>query len=145
MCWFAGALALCTAARSEDDPWTAADLMQPATLADRLQKGGPQPIILYVGFPFLYRATHISGARLAGPATKPAGLDALRAELAKIPRDKEVIIYCGCCPWDHCPNIRPAFQLLREMGFRHARLLVLPTNMHTDWVAKGYPVEHSSE
>jgi hypothetical protein len=28
---------------------------------------------------------------------------------------------------------------LKELGFEHVSVLHLPTNLHTDWVAKGYP------
>jgi len=50
------------------------------------------------------------------------------------------VIYCGCCPFEHCPNVRPAFQLLNEMKFTNQKLLNLSTNLKTDWIDKGYPV-----
>jgi thiosulfate/3-mercaptopyruvate sulfurtransferase len=123
------------------EPWKDSDLMPPAELAARLSGSSPKPKILYVGFPILYRSTHILGAVLAGPASKPEGLDLLKQTAAKIPRDTELVIYCGCCPWDQCPNVRPAFRLLREMGFTRLKLVTIPTNMSTDWIGKGYPVE----
>jgi hypothetical protein len=49
------------------------------------------------------------------------------------------VIYCGCCPMLKCPNIRPAYSTLKELGFTHIRVLSLPTNLHTDWVSKDYP------
>ena len=126
------------------DPWKDSDLIQPQALAARLTGSAPKPRILYVGFPILYRSTHISGAQLAGPASKPDGLQLLKETAAKLPRDQELIIYCGCCPWDHCPNVRPAFRLLHDMGFTHLKLVTIPTNLSTDWITKGYPVEHST-
>jgi len=50
------------------------------------------------------------------------------------------VIYCGCCPWNHCPNMWPAYNLLHQMGFTHLKALYLPDNFGTDWVNKGYPV-----
>jgi len=126
------------------DPWKDSDLMQPATLAARLSGSSSKPDILYVGFPILYRSSHIPGATLAGPASKPEGLDLLKQAAARIPRDQELVIYCGCCPMDVCPNVRPAFRLLREMGFTRLKLVTIPTNMSTDWIGKGYPVEKTS-
>jgi thiosulfate/3-mercaptopyruvate sulfurtransferase len=123
------------------DPWNDSDLMQPAALAALLTGSAPKPKILYVGFPILYRSTHISGAELAGPASKPEGLEQLKQIAGKLPRGEELIIYCGCCPWDHCPNVRPAFRVLHEMGFTRLKLVTIPTNMSTDWITKGYPVE----
>ena len=126
------------------DPWKDSDLIEPQALAARISGSGLKPKILYVGFPILYRGAHISGAELAGPASKPEGLELLKQTAAKLPRSQELIIYCGCCPWDHCPNVRPAFRLLHEMGFTRLKLVTIPTNMSTDWITKGYPVERAT-
>jgi hypothetical protein len=126
------------------DPWKGSDLIEPHALAARIAGNTAKPKILYVGFAILYHGAHISGAELAGPASKPDGLELLKQTAAKLPRDQELIIYCGCCPWDHCPNVRPAFRLLREMGFTHLKLLDIPTSLSTDWITKGYPVERAS-
>lgn len=133
-----------TPARTPPDPWKPSDLMEPAALAARLAGSAPKPKILYVGFPILYRSAHVTGAALAGPASKPEGLERLKQIAAKLPRDQELVIYCGCCPWDVCPNVRPAFRALREMGFTHLKLMTIPTNMATDWIAKDYPVERGT-
>jgi len=125
------------------DPWKGSDLIKPETLAARLNSSAPKPTVLYVGFPVLYRSTHIAGSQLAGPASKPEGIELLKQIAAKLPRDQEVIIYCGCCPWDRCPNVRPAFRALHDLGFTHLKLVTIPTNLSTDWISKGYPVEHS--
>jgi thiosulfate/3-mercaptopyruvate sulfurtransferase len=125
------------------DPWKDSDLIQPQTLAARIAGTAPKPRILYVGFPILYHTAHITGAELAGPASKPDGLELLKQAAAKLPRDQDLIIYCGCCPWDHCPNVRPAFRLLHEMGFTRLKLMTIPTNLSTDWIAKGYPTERA--
>ncbi|HEX8986158.1 MAG TPA: rhodanese-like domain-containing protein [Bryobacteraceae bacterium] len=122
------------------DPWRPADLMAPSELATRL-KGAAGPKVFYVGFGILYRSKHIPGAAFTGPTAKQEGLEALRAAVIKLPRTEELAIYCGCCPWQSCPNIRPAFLMLRELGFRHVRVLDLPTSFLKDWIQKGYPVE----
>ena len=135
----AASLAGLFVAAQQQDPWKAADLIQPEVLA----KAKTAPHVFYVGFPVLYRAAHIPGAVMAGPGSRASGLETLRAELNKLPKDAEVVLYCGCCPWDKCPNVRPAFKLAREMGFQKLKLVIIPTNLHTDWVTKGYPVEKS--
>lgn len=118
------------------DPWTEAQLMQPAALAESLR--GPasdRPVVIDVG-----PAGLIAGARETGPAHEKAGLKKLKKELRAIPRDQEVVIYCGCCPFAKCPNVRPAFQLLLDMGFKSPRLLNLPHNLKADWIDPGYPL-----
>jgi hypothetical protein len=65
----------------------------------------------------------------------------LRAEAGKLARDREVLIYCGCCPWERCPNVKPAMALLKEMGFTKVKALHLETGFKVDWIDKGYAVE----
>ena len=62
-----------------------------------------------------------------------------KEQLKKLPKNKRVVIYCGCCPFEHCPNVRPAIQLLKQMKFTNYRLLDLPKNIKIDWIDKGYP------
>ncbi len=120
----------------------AAEFIDPPVLAARLASArAPKPKILYIGFGVLYRNKHIPGAVFAGPAAKPEGLELLRKTVANLPHSSEIILYCGCCPWDHCPNVQPAVRLMKELGFTDTKVLVIPTNFHTDWIAKGYPVE----
>jgi thiosulfate/3-mercaptopyruvate sulfurtransferase len=126
------------------DPWSPPDLIQPEALVKALHAKTP-PKVFYVGFPVLYRSVHIPGAMLVGPASKEAGIELLRTEFATLPKDAEVVLYCGCCPWDKCPNVRPAFKLAREMGLQKVKLVVIPTNLHIDWVTKGYPVQRSAD
>jgi hypothetical protein len=122
------------------EPWPQQDLLEPAALAQSLQSAKP-PIVISVAFPVLYNSRHIAHAVFAGPGSKPEGIEALKKAAAHYPKDADIVIYCGCCPMVKCPNIRPAYHALKEMGFAHIRVLDVPTNMHTDWYAKNYPSE----
>ncbi len=122
------------------DPWPPNDLLQPADLARAIQSGRA-PIILSAAFPVLYRGKHIVHAINAGPTSKPEGIEALKRAVAELSKDADLVIYCGCCPMVKCPNIRPAYRTLKELGFTHVRVLSLATNLHEDWVSKGYPSE----
>ncbi len=124
------------------DPWAQSELLQPAELAKAIESG-KAPIILSVAFPVLYKGKHIVHAINAGPASKPEGIEALKSAVAKLPKDADLVIYCGCCPMVKCPNIRPAYRTLKELGFRRVRVVSIPANLHTDWVTKGYPTEGS--
>jgi rhodanese-related sulfurtransferase len=124
--------------KADGVPWPADDQVEPGELAKRLGTGAGQLDILYAGFPVLYRAGHIPGAILAGPVGKPEGLTLFKQKSQDIPRAQEVFVYCGCCPVEHCPNIRPAYQTLKDMGFSKIRVVNMPENFHTNWVAKGY-------
>jgi thiosulfate/3-mercaptopyruvate sulfurtransferase len=113
-------------------------LIQPAELAATL-KSGPKPVILQVGFKVMYDEAHIPGAQYAGPASKDDGLAVLKTAAASIDKSQEVILYCGCCPWEHCPNVAAAWRTLKELGFTNLKVLYIPKNFGADWVEKGYP------
>jgi len=120
-----------------DNPWTDKQLKDPAVLAAAIaDPKAPRPLIFNIG-----PVQQIKGAIAIGPATKPDNLEKLKQQLAKLPKDKEVIIYCGCCPYSRCPNVRPAFELLQKLKFKNAKLLNLPSNLNDDWISKGYPLE----
>jgi rhodanese-related sulfurtransferase len=113
--------------------------MQPAELAAMI-KDGKAPAMLQVGFAVLYEQAHIPGSDYAGPGNKEEGLDNLKTHVAKLAHDKPLVIYCGCCPWEKCPNIDAAYNQLTTMGFSKVKVLYLPSNFGADWVDKGYPV-----
>jgi thiosulfate/3-mercaptopyruvate sulfurtransferase len=123
------------------DAWTGSDLLQPKDLAANLKT----PLVIHVGFPVLYRSAHISGSQYAGPGSKPEGIELLKKTVAGQPKDREIVLYCGCCPWEKCPNMRPAFAALRESGYTRVRAMVIPENLKVDWTDKGYPTEKRAE
>jgi thiosulfate/3-mercaptopyruvate sulfurtransferase len=128
--------------QSTGDPWPASSMLEPPALAKLLAApAGKAPAIIAVAFPVLYNSKHLPHAVFAGPGSKPEGIEALKKAAAGLPRDADIVLYCGCCPMTQCPNIRPAYQALKEMGFTHIRVLDIPTNMATDWFGKGYPFE----
>jgi rhodanese-related sulfurtransferase len=116
-------------------------LVQPAELVPQLDSKNARPAIFQTGPNVLYRSKHIPGAIYAGPASNAAGLALLKQEAANLPRDREIVIYCGCCPWDRCPNVNPAVDLLKGMGFTKVKTLYLATGFKADWIDKGYPIE----
>ncbi|HEY6413331.1 MAG TPA: rhodanese-like domain-containing protein [Edaphobacter sp.] len=117
-----------------------ADLIQPADLAATLKSATPKTLILQVGSHVLFAEAHIPGSEYAGPTNQPTGIQSLKDRIATLPKDTAIVLYCGCCPWDRCPNIAPAYNLLHTMGFTNLKVLYIADNFGTNWVAKGYPV-----
>ena len=99
-----------------------------------------KPLVLQVGSRVMYQQAHIPGADYAGPGSSPQGLKMLHDRVAQLPRRTLIVIYCGCCPWDHCPNIGPAYHELHRMGFRNVKALYLENNFGADWANRGFPV-----
>lgn len=121
-----------------------ADLIQPGDLARSLAAKSPdRPPIFQIGVQFLYQGAHITSSIFAGPASTPEGLANMERAVKGLRRDRAVVIYCGCCPWDKCPNVGPAYRRLKTLGFTKVQVLKLPTDLRTDWVERGYPIERS--
>jgi thiosulfate/3-mercaptopyruvate sulfurtransferase len=128
------------------DSIAAGQLIQPEALARALADStSARPEVLQIGYKVLFRSGHIPGSRYIGPASKPEGLTALTQALAKIPRSRNVVLYCGCCPWADCPNVRPAIQAAQRMGFRRVRVLNVAKNLQHDWIEKGFPISEGDQ
>jgi len=121
---------------AQNEPWKPGQLMEPKDLAAIINDpSAPQPLIINIG-----PAGSIKNATNIGPASKKENLDKLKSLLSKEKTDRDIVIYCGCCPFKNCPNIRPAFKLLNEMKFTNQKLLNLSQNLKADWIDKGYPM-----
>jgi len=128
-----------------EDPWTLKQTVQPVDFVKELQQEkDPYPTVIYVGVKTLYEGVHIPGAAFYGPGSTEQGLAELRKFASTLPKNSDVVLYCGCCPLEKCPNLRPAFIALKDIGFARLRVLILPTSFNTDWVEQGLPV-HKGE
>jgi thiosulfate/3-mercaptopyruvate sulfurtransferase len=124
--------------QSQTEPWTEEQLMQPERLAAIINDSTvAKPLIINVG-----PVNSIKGAIKTGPAKEKDNLNELEKLLSKEDRKKAIVIYCGCCPFKDCPNIRPAFSLLTKMSFTNHKLLNMPHNLKTDWINHGYPMNN---
>src|ERR1035437_8740576 len=119
-----------------------AQLLKPEALVQLLQRTNKdKPLILQVGSHMLFAQAHIPGSEYAGPGSQPAGIEQLQKRANALSRKDLIVLYCGCCPWNRCPNLGPAFAKLREMGFTNVKVLYLANNFGVDWADKGFPVE----
>ena len=118
----------------------AAQQISPEQLINLLQGSSTQkPLLLHVGSHVLYAQAHIPGSEYIGAGSTEAGLQQLRKRVDALPRTKFIVLYCGCCPWSHCPNVKPSLDALLAMGFTRVKVLYIANNFGTDWVDKGYP------
>jgi thiosulfate/3-mercaptopyruvate sulfurtransferase len=122
----------------------AAHLISPEEFLRIVKSSQPQPLILSVGPEELYRQAHIPHAEYAGPASREEGRAVLRQRVQALPRNTFIVLYCGCCPWTHCPNVNPAYTELARMGFTNVKVLKINNDLGTDWVYKGYPTVRGS-
>src|SRR5262245_18019779 len=128
-----------------DDPWTRKQTVEPAEFVKELElEKDPYPTVIYVGVKTLYEGAHIPGAVFYGPGSTDEGLAELKRFAATLAKNSDVVLYCGCCPLEKCPNLRPAFAALKDIGFARLRVLILPSSFNSDWVEKGFPV-HKGE
>jgi thiosulfate/3-mercaptopyruvate sulfurtransferase len=129
---------------TKKEPWKQSQLIKPEILAATLKNTNiEKPYIISVGPKGIFGIQPGKGIKNAvefGACSDEANLNNLKVELFRIEKDREIVIYCGCCPFQDCPNIRPAFKLLNEMNFTNAKLLDIPHNIMQDWIEKGYPM-----
>lgn len=130
---------------STPDPWDKMQVITPVDMVKLLASSdAKKPPIICVGFEFLYKGAHIPGAQFIGPGREAKGIEALKQWATSVSHNTDVVIYCGCCPFKHCPNIRPAYQALHQAGLTHIRVLEIEDSFAKDWVDKRYPVEKGS-
>jgi rhodanese-related sulfurtransferase len=120
---------------------SSSELINPEELVKILQSPkGEKPLIIHVGSHVLYEQAHIPGSEYIGPGSSEIGIQQLRKRVEALPRRKFIVIYCGCCPWSHCPTVKPADDALHSMGFTNVKVLYIPDNFGANWVDKGYPI-----
>ena len=138
--------AVCSASNSADSELApgSAQLISPEDLVKILKSSNSaKPLILNVGPLLLYQQAHIPGSEYIGPGSDEQALERLRMTVKPLPHNKFIVLYCGCCPWSHCPNVRPAYSALHALGFTRVKVLYIADNFGTDWVYKGYPTDRS--
>ena len=136
ICFLISSLSFSTYTRAQNpENWTSDQLIQPADLAKVLEAGKDLPVIFSVG-----PGAYIPHSVNIGMVKDKDKLDKLKTELKSIAKDRKIVVYCGCCPFANCPNVRPAIKALKDMKFTNYFLLNIPKNIKTDWIDKGYPV-----
>ncbi|MGH3056298.1 MAG: rhodanese-like domain-containing protein [Gaiellaceae bacterium] len=125
---------------------TTSDTIQPGELAKVLaDSSAAHPMLIHVGFDPLYRSGHIPGSAYAGAGSKPGGLASLKDILKTVPASEPIVLYCGCCPWTDCPNVRPAFQTALASGHSNVHVLFIQKTLEHDWTEPGYPTAKGAD
>ena len=127
------------AALPANDPIPQSSLITPEQLNQSLNTAH-KPLILNVGPRSMYTQAHVPGAEYMGAASSDAGQQKLRDRVKSLPKNAAIVVYCGCCPWGHCPNMHPAYQVLHSLGFTNVKAVYIANDFGTDWVNKGLPV-----
>jgi hypothetical protein len=117
--------------------WTDEDLIKPSELSSLIKSNKNIPVIFSIG-----PGAVIPHSKNIGMVKETENIQRFKDQLATLPKDTQIVVYCGCCPFEHCPNVRPAIQLLKDMKFTNFRLLDLPHNIKTDWIDHGYPTQN---
>lgn len=121
---------------AQHEPWRKEQVMPTAELATKIRSGKNIPLILNVG-----PMENIKSAVKVGATNSDEGIQKLGTVVSGIDKNKEIVIYCGCCSYSSCPNIRPAFEELERSGYKNVKVLYIPEGISQDWTSKGYPME----
>jgi len=138
-------LALATLASAQvalptNDPIPQSHLITADDFAKELQTATKKPLILNIGPRSLFSQAHIPGSEYMGAGSSDAAKQKLKDRVKPLPKNSEIVLYCGCCPWGHCPNVHPAYQVLHSLGYTNVKVIYITSDFGTDWVSKGYLV-----
>lgn len=125
---------------SQNRPWTQDQVLQPEQLAAEIAADSATNILILNTGP----VDDIKGAVNIGAVEYKKNVRKLKKFLRNIPKDQAIVFYCGCCKMETCPNIVPAFDLLKKEGFTNFKILNIEENLSEDWIAKGYPMPNNS-
>lgn len=117
--------------------WTNDQLIEPSELSSTLKINKDVPVIFSIG-----PGAIIPHSKDIGMIKEAENMKKFEGQLTNLPKDTSIVVYCGCCPFERCPNISPSMQLLKDMKFTNYKLLDLPHNIKIDWIDKGYPTEN---
>jgi thiosulfate/3-mercaptopyruvate sulfurtransferase len=140
---FVGGVILASLARAADS--TNMKTISAEELAHTLAGKAAKPLLFQVGSHMLYVQAHIPDSEYLGAGSTLEGVQHLRKRVSSLPKNADIVLYCGCCPWSHCPNVNPAYETLQKMGFTNVKVLYIANNFGADWVDKGYPVARGEQ
>ncbi len=115
--------------------WTKDQLIEPSALAKSIYTKQNDATIFSVG-----PGAVIPNSVDIGMVKEEENMEKFKQAVDKLPKNAHIVIYCGCCPFEHCPNVRPAIAYLKNEAYTNYYLLNLSHNIKTDWIDKGYPV-----
>ena len=118
------------------EPWSTSQLLEPKLLSYKIKNDKDLPKIVCIG-PGIVIKNSIG----IGECRYNENIERLKTLVSAYSKDEEIVLYCGCCPFENCPNIRPAFTLMNELGFKNHKLLNIKNNIKADWIDMGYQTE----
>ena len=118
------------------EPWGISQLLEPKLLSYKIENGKEIPKIISIG-PGIVIKNSIG----IGECRYIENIEKLKSLVSGFKKDDKIVLYCGCCPFKDCPNIRPAFSLMNKLGFKNHKLLNIKNNIKADWIDMGYQTE----
>lgn len=118
--------------------WQASELIEVEPLLKLINSPNKAqvPTIINVG-----PMQNIKYAVTYGTASNDDAMAKIKTAATTMKKDKPVVVYCGCCKMENCPNVQPAYDYFISAGFKNVKVLNLKEDLAADWVAKKYPME----
>jgi thiosulfate/3-mercaptopyruvate sulfurtransferase len=123
--------------QKKEVPYASEYLISPADLASIINNPKAKlPVILNVGSMKL-----IKNAETGGMGYSDEGMKEFKIKVNKLDKNQLIVIYCGCCKMENCPNVKSPFDYMKTSGFKNFKILNIETGLYEDWISKGYPME----
>ena len=118
------------------EPWSKSQLLEPKSLSSSIKSEKDLPKIISI-----VPGVVIKNSIGIGECRYNENIEKLKSLISSYSKDDQIVLYCGCCPFKNCPNIRPAFTLMNQLGFKNHKLLNIKNNIKADWIDMGYQTE----
>src|ERR1039458_9819690 len=99
----------CLSLQSNNLSWASNYTITPTQLLKMIHYA-QKPIILNMG----EGGNKIKGSIPIGAFYDTLSLSKLKEVLSSTPKSKQIVLYCGCCKFATCPNIKPAYDRVRS-------------------------------
>ena len=91
----------------------------------------------------------IKGGTDLGPIIRENGSKIVEEAIKRLPKlatgepnlNREILIYCGCCPAHSCPFVIGAVQVLKKRGLTNVKVINFEEELQSDWIDKGMPTQ----
>ena len=91
--------------------WTKDQLVEPSTLAAIINSNKELPVIFSIG-----PGAVIPNSIDIGMVNSEQNMEHFKDRVNKLSKSADIIVYCGCCPFDRCPRCASCDSFFKKPG-----------------------------
>ena len=92
--------------------WTTDQLIEPSALSAMIKSDKEIPVIFSIG-----PGAVVPHSNDIGMINESENMKKFKEQLSNLPKDTQIVIYCGCCPYDVCKIERVTTVIVKRKRF----------------------------